>query len=58
MKTGLILKFKQHLFSKVIWSSTFKVVRGAIAKMLVPEAEKYELSSGTKTSIIIEKSVG
>ncbi len=25
MKTDLILKFKQNLFSKVIWSSTFKV---------------------------------
>ncbi len=24
MKTDLILKFKQNLFSKVIWSSTFK----------------------------------
>ncbi len=23
MKTDLILKFKQNLFSKVIWSSTF-----------------------------------
>ncbi len=26
MKTYLILKFKQNLFSKVIWSSTFKCV--------------------------------
>ncbi len=25
MKTDLILKFKQNLFSKVIWSSTFNV---------------------------------
>ncbi len=24
MKSDLILKFKQNLFSKVIWSSTFK----------------------------------
>ncbi len=24
MKTDLILNFKQNLFSKVIWSSTFK----------------------------------
>ncbi len=27
MKTDLILKFKQNLFSKVIWSSTFKLQR-------------------------------
>ncbi len=26
MKTDLILKFKQNLFSKVIWSSTFKLI--------------------------------
>ncbi len=25
MKTDLSLKFKQNLFSKVIWSSTFKL---------------------------------
>ncbi len=27
MKTDLILKFKQNLFSKVIWSSTFKFLK-------------------------------
>ncbi len=34
MKINHILKFKQNLFSKVIWSSTFKPVKGDNDKSL------------------------
>ncbi len=35
MKTDLVLKFKQNLFSKVIWSSTFKSAAGKVCNMQV-----------------------